>query len=352
MFSQAELERYSRQIALPAFGAEAQAKLKRSRVLIVGVGGLGCPASLYLAAAGVGHLTLVDDDVIQLSNLQRQILFTQNSIAGNKASTASTALINLNSNIKVDAVEQKFSASNARALIRNADLVLDCSDNFATRYLLNDACLLEGKAWLHSSLHQFSGQCALFVPGGDCYRCLYPDVSESVPNCSEAGVLGVLPGILGTLQANEAIKYLCGLPTPLAEALLLVDALQLNFRKIARKVSTDCLCRKTEDIELGVADNPEHPDQSIEVEKSNFEFLLKERMAQVVDVREMYERQQYNIGGLHIPLADIERAATQLDKHRPVLCYCQIGRRSQLAAESLRRLGFEAYSLKGGLESH
>ena len=232
-FNAHEWLRYTRHIQLPQVGAEGQSQLKNSTVLIVGLGGLGSPVSLYLAAAGVGHLILIDHDAVDISNLQRQIVFKEHQVDHNKAEAAAKALKELNSHIQISAITEGFTPDNAKHWIAQADLVLDCTDNFATRYLINDTCKQLGKSWVFASIHQFSGQCALFTPDGPCFRCLFPDYPHNVDDCNSAGVIGVLPGLLGCLQANETLKYLCSIESPLKGKLLLVDALQLQFHHIA-----------------------------------------------------------------------------------------------------------------------
>ena len=231
-FTASEWLRYTRHIQLPQLGAEGQARLKQSHVLIVGCGGLGSPVSLYLAAAGVGHITLIDGDTVDITNLQRQILFGTEQVGENKAESGKQRLQDLNPDIDVSTVTSHLTPENAEDLITAADLVIDCTDNFSVRYLINDLCVENKKPWLFAAIHQFKGQCALFLPEEACFRCLFPEVSADVEDCNTAGVLGVLPGILGTFQATEAIQYLAGLPTPLKNNLLLVDALDFNFQKI------------------------------------------------------------------------------------------------------------------------
>ncbi|WP_297190415.1 HesA/MoeB/ThiF family protein [uncultured Porticoccus sp.] len=358
-FSASEWLRYTRHIQLPEVGAAGQLKLKQSHILVIGAGGLGSPVALYLAAAGIGHLTLVDGDVVDTSNLQRQIIFEHNQVGQPKALAAKDRLLRLNPDIRVDAVEAFLGSDNATKLVGSADLVVDCTDNFSARYLINDYCCALGKPWLFASIQKFFGQCALFTPGNACFRCLFPEPPINVEDCNSAGVIGVLPGLLGVLQANEAIKYLLGLPTPLQNHLLLVDALNLEFRSIQLTRSDNCaacgnlagapnLPRETPpqctldtrdiDTREGTRLNPE-------------DFRNRHRQGDCVllDVRSPTERQAFHIGGQHIPLDELPQRLTELEGVETVLCYCQSGVRSGKALALLKELGFNGASLDGGL---
>ncbi|HQW65760.1 MAG TPA: molybdopterin-synthase adenylyltransferase MoeB, partial [Gemmatimonadales bacterium] len=238
-----ELQRYARHLTLPEVGVAGQERLRAARVLLIGAGGLGSPAALYLAAAGIGTLGIVDADVVDASNLQRQILHDTPSIGMSKVLSAKARLEALNPFVQVDAVAERLTASNARAIIAGYDIVIDGSDNFPTRYLVNDACVLEGKPFVYGAIFRFDGQLSLFgTPGGPCYRCLFAEAPapELVPSCVEAGVLGVLPGLVGTLQALEAIKWVLGIGQSAAGRLLLLSALDLRVREIA--VARDPAC--------------------------------------------------------------------------------------------------------------
>ncbi len=353
VFSASEWLRYTRHLQMPQVGVKGQQRLKNSHVLIVGAGGLGCPVSLYLAAAGVGYITIIDGDTVDLTNLQRQIVFTTDQIGQSKAECAKQRLLALNPEIHVDAVINHLSIDNADALVQQADLILDCTDNFSTRYLINDTCIRLNKPWLFASIYQFSGQCALFTPESACFRCLFPDKPTEVADCNTAGVLGVLPGLLGTLQANEAIKYLVGLPCPLENTLLIVEATDLTFKHIQLQKNTACsVCGETQS-DINIADYQfscavdfaeEHEVNSEQFNhcKDNPEFVL-------LDVRTLEERQAFNIGGGHIPLSDIQNELNGLNKNKTILCYCQTGIRSKKAVIALRNAGFLAKSLQGGL---
>jgi len=242
-FTAEELRRYSRQLSLPEFGVDGQQRLASARVLIVGAGGLGCPAAIYLAAAGTGEIGIVDFDKIDLSNIHRQILYSTEDIGRAKIDIARERILAANPNVDVETFDARLSSTNALDIMRGFDVVIDASDNFPTRYLVNDASVMLGIPTIYGSIHRFEGQLSVFgATNGPCYRCLFrePPPAGSVPNCAEAGVLGVLPGIIGTLQATEAIKLLTGIGDPLVGRLLLFDALTMSFRTIALRRDPDC----------------------------------------------------------------------------------------------------------------
>ncbi|WP_027883230.1 HesA/MoeB/ThiF family protein [Meiothermus rufus] len=243
MWTKEELDRYARHIILPGVGGAGQARLRQSAVLVVGAGGLGAPALLYLAAAGVGRLGVVEMDRVELSNLQRQVLYDTSVLGQPKAEVAQARLQSLNPHVQVEVYNRRLEANNARKTLQPYDLVLDCSDNFPTRYLVNDACVLLGKPLVYGAIHQFEGQLSLFhYQGGPCYRCLYPTppAPGSVPSCAEAGVFGVLPGVVGSLMAAEALKVLLGLGETLSGRLLLYDGLSAQFRNLRFRRRPDC----------------------------------------------------------------------------------------------------------------
>lgn len=373
-FSPSEWLRYTRHLQLPQVGVEGQLRLKRARVLIVGAGGLGSPVSLYLAAAGLGHITIIDGDKIDLTNLQRQILFTTEQVGQSKAECAKQHLLALNPDIEVEAIAEHLSLNNAQALIEAVDLVVDCTDNFATRYLINDLCVLTKTPWLFASIYQFSGQCALFTPlknkQSACFRCLFPESpGANVADCNTAGVLGVLPGLLGTLQANEVIKYLAGLPCPLENTLLMVEATDLEFKKIQLAKNPDCpVCsQKTvklkesdyvmdgfmdgEQLNCSLSDKPEESESNNTIGLDAKTFLRYKELPDycVLDVRGQQERESFNIGGEHIPLDELEQTLKGLNKDKTFLCYCQTGVRSLKAVKLLGEHHFSAQHLEGGL---
>lgn len=359
MFSQSEWLRYTRHIQLPGFGVVGQTQLKNSHVLIVGMGGLGCPVSLYLAAAGVGKMTLVDDDEIDLTNLQRQVLFPSTDVGEKKVASAKRQLLALNPEIAIDTVDRHFDADLATDFGGQFDLVLDCTDNFATRYLINDYCLKYNLPWVYASIHQFSGQAALFTPETSCFRCLFPEVASDAPDCNSAGVIGVLPGLLGLVQANEAIRFLAGLSTPLKNTLALFNAEDLSIRKINLAKNTGCICDKNiEEKQSITLENDDSVmqcsvDSTVNVEHSltPSEFNSGRDGADVVvlDVRSEEERKGFHIGGTHIPLVDLGENQKKLFSGKKIFCYCQSGKRSEQAAILLGSYGLNAFSLNGGI---
>lgn len=367
-FTASEWLRYTRHIQLPQVGAEGQERLKNAHVLVIGCGGLGSPVSLYLAAAGVGHITLVDGDTVDVTNLQRQILFGTGQLGASKAECGKQRLQDLNPEINVSVITEYLTSDNAEGLICSADLVIDCTDNFLVRYLINDLCAKNNKTWLFAAIHQFKGQCALFSPEGGCFRCLFPEVAPDVEDCNSAGVLGVLPGILGVLQANEAIKYLAGLPTPLKNTLLLVDALDLDFQKIKITKDDECpvcgenkSCGKNNNNSKSSPLNPSYLNsqhqpvcvadttENLGITPEQFEALKNQDNSVVIDVRSDAERTAFNLGGEHIPLDSLGNSLHQIGSDTQVLCYCQTGVRSAKAARLLSENGFKANSLTGGL---
>ncbi|MBV1930721.1 MAG: HesA/MoeB/ThiF family protein [Porticoccaceae bacterium] len=364
LFNSREWLRYTRHIQLPQIGASGQARLKQSKVLVIGCGGLGSPLLLYLAAAGIGHLTVVDGDSVELTNLQRQIAYTEHDLGQPKALTAQQHLQALNSSIEVQAIDQALTVDTGEALVKGHDLIIDCTDNFATRYLINDLCVQWQKPWIFASVYQFSGQCALFVSGGACFRCLFPEPPRDVPDCNAGGVLGVLPGMVGTLQANEAIKYLVGLPTPLSDNLLLVEALDLEFRRIQLQSNPDCMAcgkpKQPEQLSYAYeascgAEISTDTDEPLLVSPEQFNQDRDDGATLILDVRSDEERRAFHIGGDHLApgklskLAELDEATTYFPGEVKIICYCQSGQRSLEAAQQLCNAGLKAYSLAGGL---
>ena len=358
-FSSQEYLRYTRHIQLPSIGITGQTKLKNARVLIVGCGGLGAPVSLYLAAAGVGNLTLIDGDTVELSNLQRQITYSENDINKNKAQCTQQRLQGINSNIHITAINQALSANNAEILIKDADLVLDCTDNFATRYLINDVCKLNDTPWLYASIYQFSGQCALFMPDKSCFRCLFPNPPQDAPDCNTAGVLGVLPGLLGTLQATEALKVLTGMPSAIDNTLLLVETHDMQFQKIALQKNEHCSCCNNKGSNESTLFNPLCTDyimqcasQSLSapsISAVEFSQWCKRSDVLLIDVRDKNEREAFHLGGEHIPLDQINISSSDIMENKTVILYCQSGVRSQQACQLLRNKNINAFSVEGGI---
>jgi sulfur-carrier protein adenylyltransferase/sulfurtransferase len=361
-----EVQRYARQITLPEFGLEGQERLNRATVVLVGVGGLGSPAALYLAAAGVGRLVLADFDVVDSSNLQRQVLFSDADVGRPKLDAAAERLSRLNPHIDVQTTSAPFSSESGRRLVRGADVVIDGTDNFPTRYLVNDACVLERVPNVFGSIRGFEGQVSVFaVPGGPCYRCLHPEPPPdgAIPSCAEAGVLGVLPGVIGTIQAVEAIKMIVGIGTALVGRFLLYDALRLRFREIVLARDAECpACGDAPTItDLVRYDDPTCATRAREhVARPHFEVGADEldawrrsgRLHQLVDVREPDEHALSSIdGAILIPLHELDRSLDRLARDRPVVVHCRSGFRSARAAERLRAAGIDARTLVGGLDA-
>jgi sulfur-carrier protein adenylyltransferase/sulfurtransferase len=353
----AEVERYSRHLLLPELGPDGQRRLKATRILLVGAGGLGSPAALYLAAAGVGHVTLVDFDAVDVTNLQRQVLHGTRDLGRPKVESARDRLRDLNPHVSVDALHVRVSPENVLGLVRDHDLVLDGSDSFSTRYLVNDACVLADRPNVHASVFRFEGQATvLSTRGGPCYRCIFPSPPGpgEVPSCSEAGVLGVLPGLLGTIQATEAIKLVTGIGEPLVGRLLLVDALSMSFRTL--RVARDPRCPACGTRELrGLREEPVAcaPADAIP-EMAPAELAARMTGTDpplLVDVREAHEWQVARIpGARHAPLSRLDAEMPFLDRARELVLYCSAGVRSQQAGLRLRAAGFtRVWSLAGGL---
>ena len=357
--SSQEYLRYTRHLQLPSIGTSGQTKLKKSHVLIVGCGGLGAAVSLYLAAAGVGNITLIDGDSVELSNLQRQITFSESDIGKNKAQCTQQRLQSINSDIHITAIDQALTANNADALIKAADLVLDCTDNFATRYLINDLCKLNRTPWIYASIYQFSGQCALFMPDESCFRCLFPNPPQDAPDCNAAGVLGVLPGLLGTLQATEALKILAGMPSAISNTLLLVETNDMQFQKIALQKSEHCSCCNNKDSNKETLFNPSCTDYIMQcasaelyahsISAATFSQWCEREDTLLIDVRNKNERDAFHLGGKHISLDQIDISSTDMMENKTVILYCQSGVRSQQACRLLRKKNINALSVEGGI---
>lgn len=358
LFSADEWLRYTRHIQLPQIGASGQSRLKQSHALIIGAGGLGSPVSLYLAAAGVGKLTIVDHDIVDITNLQRQIIFSTEQVGKSKALCARDRLLALNPEISVEAIVAPFQTSNADELIKQADLIIDCTDNFTTRYLINDTCITHKKPWIFASIYQFSGQCALFTNKGDnaCFRCLFPESPSDIEDCNSAGVMGVLPGLLGTIQANEAIKYLSGLSSPLDGYLMLVETADLSFRKIKLAKNTNCKACGTHKEALAHEDiscttQAQH-DANNEISAAEFDILIQKNNALLIDVRSNTEHEAFNLGGLQIPVEELDSRIIEVDSNHNIVCYCQTGMRSAKAIDILKTHNKHAKNLSGGISAY
>lgn len=345
-----ELNRYSRHLLMEEFGQEAQLKLKAARVLVVGAGGLGSPCLLYLAAAGVGHIGIADDDVLHESNLQRQVLFNTEDIGFSKAGRAKVHLLKQNSFIEIE-THPRITPENVFEVLKLYDLVIDGSDNFSTRYLLNDACVIGGKPYIYGALFKFEGQVSTFnYMGGPTYRCLYPEAPAAgqVPACGEAGVLGVLPGIIGTWQATEALKIITGVGEPLSGKLLVIDLLSNEINSIGFKAVPDN--KKIASLET-YDDACSISNQSVDY--STLNKWIESGEVTVVDVREEYEYERFNIGGLNVPLSSLEEEIDEFNTGNKVVVLCQTGARSLKAMQIVQRTfpDLEIYNLKNGIQS-
>ncbi|HEY6088860.1 MAG TPA: molybdopterin-synthase adenylyltransferase MoeB [Gemmatimonadaceae bacterium] len=359
-----ELIRYSRHILLPQVGEEGQRVLKQSRVLLVGAGGLGSPVALYLAAAGIGTLGLVDFDTVDLSNLQRQILHGSSAIGSAKIDSARDRLRDINPNVHLETYETRLTAANALDIARDYDLIVDGTDNFATRYLVNDTSVLLGIPNVYGSVYRFEGQASVFgTAEGPCYRCLFrePPPPDLIPSCAEAGVLGVVPGLVGTIQATEAIKVLLGIGETLVGRLLIIDAMTMAFRTLEIRKDPECpACGTREitglidyDVFCGVAASG---DASAEAVKEILPSQLAQRLErgeklEIIDVREPYEWQIGHIPGARlVPLGQIPEEIPRLDKRRETILYCKVGARSMHAAQQLANAGVaDVSNLAGGI---
>jgi molybdopterin/thiamine biosynthesis adenylyltransferase/rhodanese-related sulfurtransferase/molybdopterin converting factor small subunit len=363
--SHAEVLRYSRHLLLPEVGVEGQRKLKAARVLTIGAGGLGSPLSLYLAAAGVGTIGIVDFDVVDLTNLQRQIVHGTSTLGKPKLESAKARLTDLNPNLKVESHETRLSAANALEIIREYDIVVDGTDNFPTRYLVNDACVLLDKPNVYGSIFRFEGQASVFyAKEGPCYRCLYsePPPPGLVPSCAEGGVLGVLPGIIGSIQALETIKLIIGAGDSLIGRLVLFDALKLKFRELKLRKDPDCpLCGEHPTIHelidyeafCGIGAAPAYQGPEIVAEQLKDELSQKGDDVILIDVREPHEWEIAHIEGARlIPLGQLPDRIPELDGHGEIVTYCHKGSRSMKALEILRGAGHSRVrSLAGGIDA-
>ncbi len=363
--SREEMERYSRHVILPEIGLEGQKKLKAASVLIAGMGGLGSPVAMYLAAAGIGKLGIVDFDVVDGSNLQRQIIYATNNIGQSKLSSSIQTIKSLNPNVNIQAHEIRLSSENALEILRECDIVVDCTDNFPTRYLINDACVLLGKPNVYGSILKFEGQTSVFYAReGPCYRCAYPEPPppEVIQNCAEAGVLGVLPGIIGTIQATEVLKLILEIGESLIGRIVFFDALTMQFREMRLKKNPDCpVCGEHPTIKelidynafCGIKPNGITNDNKMTNEITVQE--LKRRLDAgeqifLLDVREPVEYQIANIGGYLIPLNQLPNRLKELDPSKEIIVHCRSGVRSANAVQFLEQQGFKhVKNLIGGI---
>lgn len=357
MLGPEELERYGRQLVLPEVGELGQLKLKAAKVLLIGAGGLGAPASLYLAAAGVGRLGLVDFDSVDLSNLQRQVLFSTIDAGRPKLEAARERLLALNPRIEISLHEARLCAANGLEILKGYDVVLDGTDNFPARYLINDACVMLGLPNVHGSIQRFEGRVSVFWAGrGPCWRCLYPEppAPGSVPSCAEAGVLGVLPGIIGSLQALEAIKLLLGIGKPLIGRFVAFDGLSMEWHEFKAQADPACpvcgkspVIRSLKDCEGYCVPAPRITPRELKVRLDRGEEIV------LLDVREPWEVAVCALSGArNIPMDQLAERAAELDPGRELVVYCKAGVRSERAAALLRGKGFgKCVSLVGGIQA-
>jgi len=359
-----EVLRYSRHLIMPEVGMEGQLRLKAARVLCIGAGGLGSPLALYLAAAGVGTLGVVDFDVVDYTNLQRQVIHTTADVGRKKLASAAEKVKAINPFIQLQPFETRLTSENALQIFRDFDIIVDGTDNFPTRYLVNDACVLSGKPNVYGSIFRFEGQVSVFATKeGPCYRCLYPEPPPPglVPSCAEGGVLGILPGLVGVMQATEAIKLILGKGEPLVGRLLLVDALGMRFRELKLRKNPDCpACGQHPTVtklidynefcgirgeEKAVASNvPEIQPEELKARLDAGEDIF------ILDVREPHEYQICNLQGYLIPLGELPKRASELDSSREIVAHCRSGVRSAKAVSFLQQAGFrKVKNLAGGI---
>ena len=363
--SQDEILRYSRHLIIPDVGLTGQRRLKAARVLLIGAGGLGSPLALYLAAAGVGHLGLVDFDVVDVSNLQRQVLHGTRDVGRSKLESARVRLADVNPHVELTTYETVLDSSNALEILKGYDIVIDGTDNFPTRYLVNDACVILGKPNVYGSIFRFEGQASVFATEqGPCYRCLFPEPPPPgmVPSCADGGVLGVLPGLIGTIQATEAIKLILGIGEPLIGRLLLVDALDARFRTVKLRKDPECPACGTHEIKA-LIDYQQFcgvPQAAAQARRDGavpeiMPLALAERLKRgdvdLIDVREPHEWEIGHIPGARlVPLATLPEALASLDGTREIVVHCKSGVRSAKAVRQLQAAGFTRVSnLAGGI---
>ncbi len=361
-----EIRRYGRHLIMPEVGMDGQKKLKEASVLLIGAGGLGSPLGLYLAAAGVGRIGVVDFDVVDYSNLQRQILHSTKDVGRPKLASAKERLEGINPFVKVETHEMHLTSENALGLFSGYDIIVDGTDNFPTRYLVNDACVLTGKPNVYGSIFRFEGQVSVFATkDGPCYRCLYPEPPPPglVPSCAEGGVLGILPGVIGTLQANETVKLIIGKGEPLIGRLLLFDALKTKFRELKLRKDPDCpVCGSHRSIttlidyetfcgvQKGWDSFTREEQYEITVDQLKKRLDNKDDLF-ILDVREPQEYQICNLNGYLIPLRDLPKRINELDTAKEIVVHCKVGGRSRQAVEFMKQSGFrKVKNLVGGID--
>ncbi len=357
--------RYQRQLYLPEWSEAAQVRLSHLRVLIVGVGGLGCPISVYLAAAGVEHITLVDPDTVSLSNLHRQILFTPVDVGKPKVEVTQNRLREMNADLNLRSIQEPFSADNAETLLSDHDLVIDGADNLSVTYLINDACQYFKLPWIYGSVYRFEGQVASFEPGPGCFRCLYPEPppAEAIPTCNEAGILGMVVGTAANLQALEVMRLIGQWEQGLEQEMLLLNLKTMDFHKMKLPTDPQCLGCGPDAVPLEqrlkslTAAEPSHGSGRSDWDIAAAEAHLRHYPERVLDVRSFEERRGGSLTGLHVPLQELKELQPQkledmLNPEVPLLVYCQKGMRSRQAVDYLLSRGFkQVYSLAGGYET-
>jgi adenylyltransferase/sulfurtransferase len=366
-----EIKRYSRQMILPELGQEGQLRLKAAKVLLVGAGGLGSPSAIYLAAAGIGTLGIIDADKVEISNLHRQVVHFNEDLGKLKVTSAQEKINRINPQVQVIPYATRLNAQNALAMIKDYDLVIDGTDNFPARYLINDACVLSGKPFIFGGVLRFEGQCSVFgLTKGPCYRCIFaqPPSANEIPSCAEAGVLGILPGIIGLLQSNEATKLICGIGEPLAGRLLIFDALATSFREVKIKKDPHCpICGPNRTINEITEYQPTctHPPQPTE-DSMTYEGIpeitvqeLKQKLDQpspkfiLIDVREPQEWDIVHLDTAILkPLSTFEQNYQDIPTNKPVYIHCKVGGRSRMAVEFLQTKGYtNCFNVKGGIDA-
>jgi adenylyltransferase/sulfurtransferase len=364
-----QIARYSRHLIMPEVGVEGQEKLIRSSVLCIGAGGLGSPLALYLAAAGVGRLGIVDFDLVDFSNLQRQIIHSEAKIGTSKAQSAKERILSINSSVDVEIYEERLTSDNALQLFEQYDVIVDGTDNFATRYLVNDACVLLKKPNVYGSIFRFEGQSSVFdAQRGPCYRCLYPEPPPPgmVPSCAEGGVLGILPGLVGCIQATETIKTLLGIGEPLIGRLLIINALDMHIRELKLRKDPSCpICSNHPTIKslidyeefCGIGRGQEQSavnNVDMEITTQELKKILDDKKKVVIlDVREPHEYEICHLkDSVLIPLGDLANRVNELDTADEIIAHCHHGMRSLKAAHLLKEMGFKKVkSLKGGIHA-
>jgi sulfur-carrier protein adenylyltransferase/sulfurtransferase len=369
MLTNEQVMRYGRHLIMPEVGVEGQEKISAAKILLIGAGGLGSPSALYLAASGVGELTIIDPDVVDLSNLQRQVIHDTASVGMPKVESAKKRIAEINPNVKVNAIQDRIHNHNVRELVRSHDIVVDGTDNFQTRYMVNDACIFEKKLNVYGSIFRFDGQCTVFChEDGPCYRCLYPEPPPPgmVPSCAEGGVLGILPGIIGVMQATEAIKLIIGKGQPLIGRLLLYDALQMKFRELKVRKDPDCpVCGPNATIKelqnyeyfCGLGSDSDVGEEDAgpvrQVTAKQLQEMMSTQKVTLLDVREPQEWDITRIEGAKlIPLGELPNRLNELDTADEMVVYCHHGMRSARAIGFLKKMGFEKlHNLAGGVDA-